>query len=106
SGTIHRSDEPSANPVHSSKLPTYNGFLVCAYGPLVTSGPRRVVRVRDTTPMCRTAQRRSASPATMKSAPTYTRCQSMAVGAKTTAATPSGTGSHDRLRNTQWPTDV
>src|SRR2546425_4679018 len=103
-GNIQSTCESRTKPVHSSALPTYSGFRIIEYGPLVISLPRRTLRVREMTPICLTAQNRRSCPAATSAAPAAVWGQGSDNGGARSSGTAGTIGSHDRLRNAHAPT--
>jgi hypothetical protein len=92
-------------PDQMSMFPTYKGLRTMAKGPVTTSGPERSARVREITPICLTAQIRSASPANARRGPHFTTL-SVGGGLTRRSVTAKGTGSQVRWRNSQRPTSM
>ena len=103
-GNIQSTCESRTKPVHSSALPTYSGFRIIEYGPLVISFPRRTLRVREMTPICLTAQNRRSCPAATSAAPAAVWGQMSGNGGASSSGRAGTIGSQDRLRNAQAPT--
>ena len=71
--------------------------------PLVISLPRRMLRVREMTPICLTAQNRRSCPAATNAAPVAMSGQVNDNGGARSSGRAGTIGSHDRFRNAHAP---